>query len=284
MRSITLNVPQGLGDLFWVYQLFAPIVERVNFTIHAISSSGSQFRSAEWPHLWPKVGAVNFRLVTSQRYQQITQSRRTVAECLAEAAAGQSDGVDFAANAWLEDGRRLEDLDPLHPPQWDVPIRSAPAAGLPERYLLLCVSGDTQRHPRGCWSIEQWLELIDRLYLRDSRSLPIVQLGAEFDRAVIELLDRELRARGHRTQAVIQPPPAEAADVLRRCELLLGYQSGLNVLADQFDRPQLMLYFRGLAQMHYTWCKPANCRRLFFAASFSETPAEALEQFDKGNP
>jgi hypothetical protein len=69
-------------------------------------------------------------------------------------------------------------------------------------------------------------------------------------------------------------------DILQRSEFFIGYQSGLNILADNLDTPQMMLYFDNLKPMLYTWCKKENIKTKFFATVFSQTPKDAIKLFD----
>ena len=66
-------------------------------------------------------------------------------------------------------------------------------------------------------------------------------------------LERPLEAR-----PFIGRSPAQACHVLQDARAFIGYQSGLNILADNFDSPQVMLYFNGLERLINSWPKSGN--------------------------
>ena len=273
-REITLNVPQGLGDLLWPVLLSLPHFDRINLNMLTIGSDAQQFRSCEWPQLLPKVGAVNFRLVHSDDYGRRANTKTTAAEIVERWEAGQHE-QDLACNGWLEAGNRLEALGE---PQWEINAKSEPC-GQEGPFVCLAVSGDTVRHPAGLWTIHQWLDAVDLLYRRYEWTLPIVLLGADFDRAATEPLAAGLRERGYTVNdsLVSNTLCARKVDAVKRCSFFLGYQSGLNVLADLFDRPQLMVFFDRLEKMVRTFAKPANLEvGLFNAALFRDGPEAAI--------
>jgi hypothetical protein len=108
-------------------------------------------------------------------------------------------------------------------------------------------------------------------------AVPVLLIGAGYDSPATTALSTMLRADGTEHSVLIDRPPAEVIDILRRSAFYMGFQSGLNVLADNLDVPQLMLYYAHLDRMRYTWCKPANRDNgTFRAALFSHGAAEAV--------
>jgi len=57
-------------------------------------------------------------------------------------------------------------------------------------------------------------------------------------------------------------------DIIRRSRLFFGYQSGLSIIAENYDARQIICYFNKLAPMKYTWCKPSSVRTIFHATTF----------------
>lgn len=279
--EITLNVPQGLGDIWWPYQLAAPHFDRINLNLSIVHSTNQQMRSLEWPGLLPKVGTLNFRLIGDKVYERMAYAETTTAEILSRYEAGETE-QDLACNGWLESGKRLEAMGE---PEWTVDVRSDPH-GLPfERYVCLAVSGDTIHHHRGVWTIEQWLQAVDLLYRRYAWDLPIVLLGADFDKPATDRLAAGLRERGYTVDdsLVSRTLCARKVDAIKHCSFFLGYQSGLNILADNYDRPQLMVFFDRLEKMLRTFCKPENLEAgLFNPCLFRDGPEAAIESIAWG--
>ena len=73
--------------------------------------------------------------------------------------------------------------------------------------------------------------------------------------------------------------PAQACHVIQHARAFIGYQSGLSILADNFDTPQVMLYFDILERLMYAWPKPGNiANRSYRPFLFAQTPTEVAAQ------
>jgi ADP-heptose:LPS heptosyltransferase len=121
---------------------------------------------------------------------------------------------------------------------------------------LLYVSGDSRKLKNTVWMLSDWVRLIRKV--RETVDLPIVIVGAGFDSWVHERIAPLLTMYKIPFQIQTDLPISELCYVVNKAELLIGYQSGISILAAHLDTKQLMVYFNGLVKMKNKWVKPAN--------------------------
>lgn len=279
-REITLNVPQGIGDIFWAYQKIAPSVETIHLNILCtVADCPVQRRALDWIVLWPQIGRVAMTVVSDERYEAIAHARYDLGAILRANDDGPAE-FDYSCNGPLEEGIRLEAIDP-EPVEWGVPIATT-ACKLPRpQFIAGYVTG---HRAAGTWELQDWATLFSRV--ARALSLPVVLIGAEYDRAALDVCGAMLGTLGIDAAIACDWPPGRVLHLLRAARLFIGYQSGLNVLADNMDVRQLMVYFDHLELMQNAWCKPRNIRSRFFSALFREgietAAARALSGLRRG--
>lgn len=262
-KTITINTVQGIGDIFWCYQKLAPYFDVININVLYLEATAVQLRAKAFCHMLPKVGTVGYVKVPAPEYKRITKSRFALPD-------GSVPIVDYAVNAPLEHGVNLRELD------HDTRIEEFVDLGLPtsvdqDDYLCVFVSG-TQNHL--CWKPPTWLAAIRQLAARlDLKRIALI--GAEWDIIIQSVMQAELSEFEVRNYTGILDI-ADSVDIIRRARYFVGFQSGLNVIAENYDVPQLMLYYKHLEPMLYTWCKPQNTRTKFTAATFDDNFSKVL--------
>jgi hypothetical protein len=261
-RVVQVRTVQGVGDLFWVYQLLAPHCDRLDLEIGVTEHCVLQHRADPFVRLWPKIGDITYRRVPGHEYQAMSRGMFRTGKALATQGL-----VPFAANAQLESGVRLERIDPAYEVAWGVPMKDKRAELPFNQYATLYVSGS-----KGWWDSTVWCELMAGLQHRVGR-LPLALIGASYDNWKLQEIAMGLVKRGFELEVFIDSPAAKVIDIIRRGKYFVGYQSGLNVLADNFDVPQVMIYFPQLRKMRDTWCKPRHAGKLFHAYFFDDSVA-----------
>ena len=280
---VVLNVPQGIGDAFWVYQKFAPHVDRINFNIQQFEDRDEkvQNRAADFIRLLPKAGAVGKAFVKLAAYTRVASSFYPMRGVFERAARGYP-SCDYACNLPIEQGVRIERIDPDYPIQQTVSLPEEPVAVPYSRYVVVFVAaasmlpGAEEIHL--LWRLERWVELVTLIYRKRMISCPIVVVGASYDRPASELFSEGASAAGIENVILTDLPAKNVVYVLRRAVFFIGHQSGLNVLADNMGVRQLMLYSKTLHRMLYAWCAPGHAGRIFHAALFSQSPAEVADR------
>lgn len=270
---IRVTVPQGVGDIFWVYQKLAPHYSTIDFDLGMVNVNVIEDRSVEIMPMFPKVGKCWRRPMPQDDYNELV-ARKDSFDSVRKSWESGVASASYSVNRSLEEGVRLEAIDGKEV-QWDVPLRTDRAPIPFTRFATLAVSGGTLSVAQ-VWSVDQWVEFISLLYEKFVIDLPLVHIGAEFDRAVMEQVNGKLEKLGHRTMMLCNVPFGQKVDALQRTELHIGYQSGLNILAANFDRPQVMVYFNWLPHMRDTWVKPGT--KHFNCFLFKESPQEAASK------
>lgn len=280
--DITLIVPQGIGDVFWVHQLVAPHFARVNYRvmIGRDHRPDVQRRLAGWVEIWERGGTVDFIEGRDADYQRMLDRPRGVKELLARYDAGETT-QEFAVNRWLEAGVPLESIEPELPVAWDVAIRMdyMPIPWSVYGYIAVYVCGDT-RHNAGVWTVEEWAELVTAIVPPEA---PVLLIGAPYDGDVLSRLQARLQFdHGYATALITHATPAQAMYAIAGASLFISYQSGLAILAEQFRVPQVKLWFADdrHRNIKWTWVHPSRrqSRDLLFA-HFDQSPADVAGEY-----
>lgn len=272
-REVTVLLPQGVGDIFWVYQKLSPYFDRINLEIATVEHNIVQLRSKDWVRLLPKVGRVTFPIVSGDHYEKIVAMRPKVADLLKDYENGKKH-FDFSCNNFLETGTRLEDIDPNLPPEWNVQIKTAHIELPFKDYLILYVSGSNKTTLH--WPDKQWVDFTLDFYKKYNLEYPLVMIGASYDAATVLEMSEAIKKAGIEVKTYIDLPPGQVCTLIKNSLYFIGYQSGLNILTDNFNVPQFMLYFPRLKDMLYTWAKKENVESGLFRAVTFDTPYEKI--------
>jgi hypothetical protein len=271
--EITLDVPQGIGDIFWIYQKFAPYFDKINFNILTIADDAVQHRSGEFVKLLPQVGKSCFKKVSEADYHRVAGLKPDIKGIFDLYQKGRF-AFEYSANRWLESGTRLDEIDLEYPIDICVPIRTDCCPTPYGRYLTAFVSG-TNRSRTDLWNTDQWHKLVKGIY--DRFNLPIILVGAGYDKNVLSEIGDRLTRQGVHNTVYIDSYISNICYIIRNSVFFVGFQSGLSCVADNFNVRQLMMYFPCLAPMTTSWVKRTNINnRVFQADYFSSSPEKVL--------
>ena len=231
--SVKINTVQGIGDLIWVYRKLAPLHDKLDFNILIVEDSEVQKRSAEFCKCLPKVDKVTFEIVKTRDYTKVANTRCVVGE------------TDYAVNAWLEDGFHLDDID-NNPVLWDLGLVPTPIE-VPKDYLLVYISGNKSYE----MTTDHWVALISRV--AESKGLKnILFTGASYDLCNITKAMDKLWMYDCK---LMLTPIRETFHLIKEAKYFISYQSGLCMLAEEFNTPTLMVWFPHLRKMKDSWVR-----------------------------
>jgi len=258
---MTVNTVQGIGDIFWVYQKLAHHVDKINWRIWRISNDPVQYRAKDFALLLTKTETVAFPLVDLSQYHALARTTFPLAQVL------EHDTVNYAVNAALESGLDLYTMDHGYFPESFVPFEHLTMAGMPpvEDALCLFVSGSRLDF---VWDVNQWAEYTSRIM--DQLSIHKIRvIGTTWDEWAANEVTILLQRMGYEVRNFCSKISMSLTiDTIRSSYFFFGYQSGLSVIAENYNVPQIMMYFPHLKDMLYTWAKPANRRTRYFATTF----------------
>lgn len=283
MKEITLLVYPGIGDIIWCHQKWCPYFDVVNYTTVTTQWTEDFHRHRADPFLGllPKVGSIDHTIV-SQNFYDITlrHGYYRMPIIMDRHNRGQK-SHPYSCNYVLERGTRLECIDPEYPIEEDLAIASEPFDPGVGDYLLLYVSGSTHNPnvPHVIWTVEQWLNFIFIVHWMHKLSYPIVMVGAHYDAMSMAPIAEGLRRGGLNVLEFVDLPAAHVVHLIKHCEFFFNFQSGLSIIADLLDVPQMMLYFSTLDELRLSWPKKRNIERgIYNSALFSESPELVAEK------
>jgi len=274
MKEVTLDVVQGIGDIFWVHQKMYPYFDRVNYNVLMTCEDETQRRSLKFLPLLPKCGEVKAKVVDGAFYNRVATWRFGILPILDNPSIVHQ----YAVNRPLEEGIRLEAIDIGAKVEWGVQWQVPDASAKEGDYLMLYVSGSS-RHYHDKFSPEQWAMLYATMLKRHSLAhLPVVLIGASYDAWMQKSVLARLQQQGIQAEMVIDGAPDVSIRLLRDAKLLVGFQSGLNVIADNYDTPVIMVDFNHLKTMAHSWCKPGHVEANMFKEFVFSDGVDAIIQ------
>jgi hypothetical protein len=282
-RSITFQTMQGLGDITWCLQRLYPHFEEAHIRIMYFDEAPLQKRSERlFKTMLPGfVKSCEMIPCTQDEYVYGYSTDFFVKDILdkykEDAEKAEQTLFTFATNKQLEDGHKLDSLDNGLGFTETLPWEPLPSVVEFPEYAVLYVSG-TKMNVK-LWNLNEWREYINGIYKKFDITLPLVLTGAEFDRSTLQTLGMFLQTDGFKVGYYIGGDPQQTLDFLKRAKFFVGFQSGLNILCDQFDVPQIMMYFDFLKKLRTAWPKQKNLdngSHQFFG--FDETPSQVVEK------
>lgn len=287
--EITLTVATGLGDIFWVYQKFAPYFDKINFDIACVGNFATkeESRAERWMKCLPKVN--NIKKIECPEAIQLGYQYPQMADSIEAWKSGQKP-IFYCCNHWLEDGIRLEDIDPGAKVEFGIPMTTE-ACELPfDEYVLFYIAGvgypaltsqpfpHLQADPFNLWDVNTYLRMIDVIYEKYNLSLPVVMIGAKWDSHLYPLVEKHLAAKGIRSHGMFDDSPERVIHIIKNAKLFLAYQCGLSVVADNFNIPQIVVYFPKYDKARYAWGKKENARRICHETTYASKPEDIVEE------
>lgn len=273
-RTAVVKVAQGLGDIFWVYRKLYSYFTNIQFEILTLTDRPMEGRSLKLFDGYPKVDSVKLIKSTQREYERLLQSKPRLDDLLNNK---ETECFNFICNLWLETGTYIEKIDNDHKVAWDIPVPVKPIANLPQQYIVLYASGEGRHIEQQVWNPMQY-SVMAREYLISTGKLDhkVVLIGADYDDPVQSIIEQQLKDLRLDVVRYQNLPVDQLAYLFQKAECFLGYQSGLNILADHMDCKQLMLYFNHNTQISDTWVKPKNRNGKFHWINFKDSMIRGL--------
>ena len=262
MPDLTITTVQGIGDLLWCYKKLAPLYPKIHFNVLTIDNGCKiQTRADEFLTLLPQYGSHKFTQVGYEDYNRVAALKPTLPD-----KHGRY-WFEYAVNAWLEAGVGLYDIDKT-PVLAHVPLAGVKEPESKRNSICVFVAGKKGLNLPNIWEAPQWADVCVLMADRFGAT-HFDFIGASWDSPETDEVMALLRARGWHCESYCGTLGIAASlNMMRSCQAFIGYQSGLGILAENYDVPQLMVYFDHLLPMMHTWKKPGTTS--FHAMTFGQ--------------
>lgn len=265
--EITIQTAQGIGDNLWCYQKLSPYYDKIRFEMFCIDNGTPmeiQMRSAEFLTMLPKYGGHEFIMEPPPwtKHMSIIHIKPYLPM--------HGGTVEYLMNDWLISGVRLDEIDPGAAVEWGVQLKGVPQDA-PEEVSGVCLyiaghkdAGSVQ------WSGADWAD-VAALAAARANTNTIKMVGAAWDVGPSQEAYDILVARGYDVKPYVgKAKLAETLAIMRGSTCFVGYQSGLSMLADNYDVPSLEVIFDHTPALPYMWCKPGHARTVYHAMHFNQ--------------
>jgi hypothetical protein len=259
-RPLHLHVHPGIGDFAWLYCKFSRLDRPLYLTI-AEDDSG---RSMPFVQMLPNVARVDYGNGKLD-YEYLKKCwNGTYAEILEAESKGSK--IYASCNNWLDNGRRLEEWLPDLPTDFhfDIPL-SADDYNLAERLLppgamYFCIHTASLGGVASWdgWGPGEWLDFANAVHLVYPHVV-FVLIGAKWDKDLnSQLRPLMLNLKLPIINLVGMLPLSVSLAVIQRCRYMVGFASGMTILAEIMRIPVLMLYPNHLDLLRYSWPSPQS--------------------------
>jgi hypothetical protein len=263
--SVTCLTEQGVGDSFWTYQKIAPFYKEINFILGGGENNRLQRRAEGMLKLLPKVESVTFQVVDGQKYNEMATAKKKVKDFLDQGL----DYYEYSVSQYYREGIRIEEIEPGMPLAWNVPLPTEKVDTF-DQYISLTASGLGTGTRPDVWSPQKYINLINLFKIKYGmpKDFPVVVLGASFDEWLVKVFASLLNRDKVPNQIFVDHPFKDVFYLLKNSTFFFGYQSGLNLLADNMNVPQLMIWFNELGRIPFTFAKRSNIAKGVYNATF----------------
>jgi len=297
VKRVSVGIPPGIGDMHWVLTMLESFKEKNGVDELAIHID----RNPELDY-----SRDFLKLVPFIDYVDAGRKRLPFKFAIAGGSGiplqRNINGVDYLIeyNSRLEQGVRIEKILPEYEINFDYPIdypREARsfaeiikngAGG--KIYLFYASSMNGNKNwCKGTWSPKDWVELADRIH--GATGHRIILAGAQWDSSYAAMI-KSIDAKNNIQNLVGKTTIAEALGLLRESSFLVGFLSGLVVLATRFRIP--CVSFWPTLQQAPHWIDPEKFQRSwlppkaiedgympFFYGAKETTPAGIFKALEK---
>jgi hypothetical protein len=285
MKTISLCVPSGIGDISWIYSKLHCAPPEFDFELFV--ADGWPHRSVEFCRMLPRVVRSDYE---DFNYKDILSFQRVNNITTFEGVATNGFGRTFiSCNEHLEQGKRLEDWLPDLKTDFHYPVVTMgddmktafelinPKGGVDVGVRLIGVSAASYRGSEAwdTWRSPKWNRFMDLLQEVADKRLRFVLLGGFWDD-----LTFALSKRWDAIELVGKTTIGQAYELHKLLDGYIGFSSGLGVLSTLLSRPTVMLWPRHQAELSTSWAPPEMLKEHSYIASQWVEPFEVVNQIE----
>jgi ADP-heptose:LPS heptosyltransferase len=241
-KAVTVGIPPGIGDMHWVLTMLESFKAKNDIDILnvTIDRNPKLSYSRDFLRLVPFIDNVDDG-------QKRLRFKFSIAGGSGVPLQLGTNGVDYIIefNSRLEHGVRIEEILPKYDVNFNYPIKYPREAksftdiikkGVGGKLYLFYASsaGGNKNWCKNTWQPRDWVELADRI--SDASGHRTVLMGAQWDASYAEAV--KSTDRQNSIQNIVgKTSVSEALGLLRESKFLVGFLSGLVILATRFKIP-----------------------------------------------
>jgi len=241
-KIVSIGIPPGVGDMHWVLAKLESFKEKncIDRLKIVIDRNPTLNYSRDFLRLVPFIDEVDDG-------QKRLPFRFSIVGGDGIPLQHNVNGVDYLIefNSMLEQGVRLEQILPEYDTNFNYPIRNPREArdfaelikkGVGGKLYIFYASsiGGNKNWCKGTWEVKDWVKLANLIY--DATKKKTILMGAQWDAGYAAMV-KSIDVRGNILNFVGKTNIAEALALLRAANCMVGFLSGLVVLATRFKIP-----------------------------------------------
>ncbi|MFA5715286.1 MAG: glycosyltransferase family 9 protein [Candidatus Paceibacterota bacterium] len=267
MREITIDTPQGIGDLIWVYRKLSLYYDKININVLVVGHNEVQERSRNFLSTLDMVGKVNFKKVTGKEYGRVASGFYKMEEIKNE----------YSVNAWLEKGIHIDDIDKFQV-NWNINLKLG-SLNISKEYVLLYVSGCNHNSTNYQMSSNMWADIVLSV-CKKIDTYNCILIGAQYDEKKLVEINNIIKDKLN-TNVISKASIQDTTKIISEAKYFISYQSGLCVIAEELNIPTLMIYFPENKNLINSWNRKENINRNLFCNHFFGEPVETIIESTK---
>lgn len=284
LRELSIVTHPGIGDFSWIYSklVHSPYPLRIR-----IAEDAKTERALPYVKLLKNIEHVEYG--EKQDYFVLKDAWNAYFGDFLDAAERGED-LYISANNWLEEGNRLEEFMPDLPTEFHYEIRTTEDDEfIAERYLPegsvyfgIYTSSQGGVNSWNAWSRFEWMDFVKRVR-NEYPHVVFVLVGAKWDMDLTDRFSGDLRREGiEHINLCGKTPMGVCVEVLKRLAYFAGFASGMGILSNVLNRPQLMLYPDHLEKLMTSWPCPVSLGFGSHQYSLWARPSRVFHQIKPG--
>jgi hypothetical protein len=252
MSRVEITTVQGIGDLHWCYQKLAPYYDEIFYNVLTTDTSCQvQTRANEFLSMLPKYGGHKFTATDLPSYVRVAKIKPLLTREMGKP------WFEYSVNGWLEEGLPIREIDHGLEVLDHVELNGVPEERPAQENALCVFVAGAKRED--LWTPTLWAMATFEI-ARKMQTDQVRLIGAAWDvphqNEVEHVLRNDFGLKVENMTAQLNL--ADSISIIRRSRVFFGYQSGLNVLAENYQIDQLNVIFDDLPAMRRAWTNPAQ--------------------------
>jgi len=279
-ETLKFIVPPGIGDISWLYSKLSNLNTDLEFKVPWLG--GRRPRAVPYLRVLPKVVRSSYDNVRNPATSNSIKPNESKAALI---KAARRHFVPIEVNNWLNEGNRLEGFLPwldtdFH---YELSLESEePSFDLvPERnFICFFLGSETGNKAWKGW-YREWIKFIE-LTWDHFRPDVIITIGSSWDASYTNKVIHEIPSHINIRSVTGHTSISTCLHLIRRSRFLVGFASGLSVMATVMKTKTLMLYPAHHEKLMRSWPPKESIEdKSYIGLLFSDGPKRAFKEIQQ---